>query len=769
MYMFEATKYMGKDVWGFINIKGYFPRCAYLECVVHDEKIICFGGKSNDGIYTDVLYELQTQIWECTLLAPTKPTNGESPCPRSGHSFTLINSKVYLFGGVTNDSGYLKNPPPKYLNDLYTLDITSKPYRWEIPKTYGPTPCPRESHTSAAYTDKQQNRSLLIIYGGTNGSILGDVWFLDTNTMTWCQPKIAGIQPLPRFLHTSTVIGHKMFIFGGFVQTIAQELFSGEISKEVESSKECTNILKCLNLGTMSWDELNVQQETEHDLPCARSSHTAVAIGSRLHIWSGRDGTVKEGEIQVLCKDLWYLDVDRPPAPGLIELVKAEMHSIKVKWTGALSADTYLLQVQKLPPPAATITSASRTALIPVQTNINTKDKPVSKPVVVPIRRVGTTNVSTPPVQKLPPPAATITSASTALVPVQTNINTKDKPVSKPVVVPIRRVGTTNVSTPPVQKLPPPAATITSASTALVPVQTNINTKDKPVSKPVVVPIRRVGTTNVSTPPVKKLPPPAATITSASRAALVPSPKMNIPGQTNINTKDKPVSKPVVVPIRRVGTTVSNTTIQKFKYLPATETKGLATREVVVPTAKTNVPVETNINTKDKPVKKPAAVRICSVGTTNVSTPLIQKFKYLPATETKGLATRAVVVPTPKTNVPVEYNINTQDIPVRKPVAVRFRSVGTTVSNTAIQKLPPPAATITSASRAALVPSSKINITAKTNINTKDKPVKKPVTIPIRPVGTANVSDSTVVVKESENVEDLVRGQALNPLLLPHQ
>ncbi|CAG9828310.1 unnamed protein product [Diabrotica balteata] len=574
MHIYSA----GKDMWGFVNIKGYLPACAYFECVDLNEKILFFGGRNNSGIYTDVLYELQAQIWECKLLAPTKPINGDSPCPRSGHSFTLINSKVYLFGGVTNASGDPKNTTPKYLNDLYTLDITTDPYRWEIPKTHGPTPCPRKSHTGAAYTDKQ-NRSFLIIYGGVNGSILGDLWFLDTTTMTWSQPKIAGIQPLPRFLHTSTVIGHRMFIFGGFVQTIAQLLFSGDINPEVETSQECTNILKCLNLGTMSWDELNVQQENELDLPCARSSHSAVAIGSRLYIWSGRDGTV-EGEIQALCKDLWYLDVDRPPSPGLVELLKAEMHSIKVKWRGALPADTYLLQVRKCKYVATTETntSATRPVLVPttktnilVGTNINTKDQPSKKPVIIRINQLGATTLSKAAVQtfKYPPATETKTLATRpVLVPsskinVETSINTKDIPVKKGSAIPIRRVGTTNVLSTKVQKLPT-TSTITSASRAAwapspkinIAVRPNINTEDKPVRKTVT--ISRVGTTNVSDSRVQKLP-TTSTITSASRAAWAPSPKTNIPVRPTINTEDKPVRKTVT--ISRVGTTnVSDST-----------------------------------------------------------------------------------------------------------------------------------------------------------------------------------------------------------------
>lgn len=42
--------------------------------------------------------------------------------------------------------------------------------------------------------------------------------------------------------------------------------------------------------------------------PRARAGHCAVAVGSRIYIWSGRDGYRKSWNYQVCCKDLWYLE-----------------------------------------------------------------------------------------------------------------------------------------------------------------------------------------------------------------------------------------------------------------------------------------------------------------------------------------------------------------------------------------------------------------------------------------------------------------------------
>lgn len=97
-------------------------------------------------------------------------------------------------------------------------------------------------------------------------------------------------------------------------------------------------------LETLNWDEVNIDT-TEENMPCARAGHCAVGINTRLYIWSGRDGYRKAWKNQVCCKDLWYLEVDRPPAPSRVSLVKAGTHSLEVNWTGSPFVQSYVLQV----------------------------------------------------------------------------------------------------------------------------------------------------------------------------------------------------------------------------------------------------------------------------------------------------------------------------------------------------------------------------------------------------------------------------------------
>uniref|UniRef100_A0A1B0D946 Host cell factor Kelch-repeats domain-containing protein n=1 Tax=Phlebotomus papatasi TaxID=29031 RepID=A0A1B0D946_PHLPP len=197
------------------------------------------------GKYSADLYELQATKWEWRKLKAQPPEKGGglSPCPRLGHSFTLVGDRVFLFGGLANESDDPKNNIPKYLNDLYVLNIRQDPPIWEIPETQGERPPPRESHTCVLWQDSNK-RSHLVIYGGMSGCRLGDLWLLDTEEMTWMRPVTSGKAPLPRSLHTSTLIGNRMFVFGGWVPFVADE---GKIAAEKEW--KCTNTLACLNLG----------------------------------------------------------------------------------------------------------------------------------------------------------------------------------------------------------------------------------------------------------------------------------------------------------------------------------------------------------------------------------------------------------------------------------------------------------------------------------------------------------------------------------------
>uniref|UniRef100_A0A182FLQ8 Uncharacterized protein n=1 Tax=Anopheles albimanus TaxID=7167 RepID=A0A182FLQ8_ANOAL len=343
------------------------PGCAAYGFVVDGTRILVFGGMVEYGKYSNELYELQATKWEWRKLRPKPPESGPPPCRRLGHSFTLVGDKIYLFGGLANESDDPKNNIPKYLNDLYILEIKNNLLQWEIPTTFGESPPPRESHTAVSWYDKKQKKYWLVIYGGMSGCRLGDLWLLDTDNMSWTRPRTLGPLPLPRSLHSSTLIGNRMYVFGGWVPLMMDEV---KIEKH-EKEWKCTNTLACLNLETLTWEELDLDTE-EDNMPRARAGHCAVGIHTRLYIWSGRDGYRKawNNQVRVCCKDLWYLEVERPATASRVQLVRASTHSLELCWSSVPSASHYILEVQKvatpqaLPALPAQVTPASQTTLV---------------------------------------------------------------------------------------------------------------------------------------------------------------------------------------------------------------------------------------------------------------------------------------------------------------------------------------------------------------------------------------------------------------------
>ncbi|KAJ8265101.1 hypothetical protein COCON_G00142000 [Conger conger] len=337
--------------WFIPAVRGDIPPgCAAYGFVCDGTRLLVFGGMVEYGKYSNDLYELQASRWEWKRLKPKTPKNGPPPCPRLGHSFSLVGNKCYLFGGLANDSEDPKNNIPRYLNDLYILELRagSSVVGWDIPITYGVLPPPRESHTAVVYTEKTSKKSRLVIYGGMSGCRLGDLWTLDIDTLTWHKPSVSGTAPLPRSLHSATTITNKMYVFGGWVPLVMDDVKVATHEKEWK----CTNTLACLNLDSMAWETV-LMDTLEDNIPRARAGHCSVAINSRLYVWSGRDGYRKAWNNQVCCKDLWYLETERPPAPSRVQLVRANTNSLEVSWGAVPTADSYLLQLQKYDIPAA--------------------------------------------------------------------------------------------------------------------------------------------------------------------------------------------------------------------------------------------------------------------------------------------------------------------------------------------------------------------------------------------------------------------------------
>ncbi|XP_027205977.2 host cell factor [Dermatophagoides pteronyssinus] len=393
--------------WFIPALKGDIPPgCAAYGITTDGNRVFIFGGMVEYGRYSNDLYELKVATWEWKKIRARTSKNVEPPRARLGHSFTIVGNKIFLFGGLANDSDNPKQNMPKYLNDLYVLELKNSVYQWDMPNCSGEPPTPRESHTAVTFTPRNGPGPKLLIYGGMSGFRLGDICILDIPSMTWSKVDPSGSIPFPRSLHTATVIDQKMYIFGGWVPVSCNtdSTLSAEKLGQHHQEKEwkCTNTFACLNLDTMHWEFNSPEISDDINVPRARAGHSAVAIGSRLFIWSGRDGYRKAWNNQVCCRDLWYLETEKPSAPVRIQLVKATTSTFEITWGSVANADCYIVQIQKIESPDQQTPPIGSTASM---------KKPMLPPATNPLPASIPSTLSTTPVAAAVTPAAVTPTA----------------------------------------------------------------------------------------------------------------------------------------------------------------------------------------------------------------------------------------------------------------------------------------------------------------------------------------------------------------------
>ncbi|XP_048463454.1 host cell factor 2-like isoform X5 [Rhincodon typus] len=490
--------------WFIPAVRGDIPPgCAAYGFICDGTRILVFGGMVEYGKYSNDMYELQASRWEWKKLKPKPPKNGPQPCPRLGHTLCLVGNKCYLFGGLANDSEDPKNNIPRYLNDLYTVELRSGSgvVGWDIPVTHGTPPPPRESHTAVVYKDSKKPK--MIIYGGMSGCRLGDLWILDVESLVWTKPATKGSTPLPRSLHSATVIGNKMFVFGGWVPLVMDDVKVATHEKEWK----CTNTLAYLHLADgYIWTPV-VSDTLEDNVPRARAGHCAVAIHTRLYIWSGRDGYRKAWNNQVCCKDLWYLETEKPPAPSRVQLVRASTNSLEVCWGAVPTADAYLLQLQKYDIPPSATTTTTTTMATPSLSNTTLPQKTSCSPVS-----------PTPAISAAPLPVSKVTSPTSVLIPGMTSAVTTMQVSAAPVsAMPSAAAQLVTVSQQAVQTVKAAVSSLPAGVRLVVPAQSTTN------AVPSVVSISNLGKmmTLVQTAPVQTGAPITGQATAGSLAQFI--------------------------------------------------------------------------------------------------------------------------------------------------------------------------------------------------------------------------------------------------------
>ncbi|KAK6932305.1 hypothetical protein RJ641_001929 [Dillenia turbinata] len=170
------------------------PRMGHTSSMVGDCMFV-IGGRTDPTTILNEVWVLNTSKNEWRLL---ECTGGFFP-PRHRHAAAVVDSSIYVFGGINDDMIY---------SSFHVLNTDS--LQWDLIQPNGELPCARHSHSMVVYG------SQVFLFGGHNGEkALGDLYSYDVKKCLWKKETMTGKAPYPRFSHLMFVYKNYLGILGG--------------------------------------------------------------------------------------------------------------------------------------------------------------------------------------------------------------------------------------------------------------------------------------------------------------------------------------------------------------------------------------------------------------------------------------------------------------------------------------------------------------------------------------------------------------------------
>ncbi|KAF8776961.1 Kelch domain-containing protein 3 [Argiope bruennichi] len=197
---------------------------------------------------------------------------------QSLHAAAAVGNTIYTFGDTWNKGGR----SPKSNIEVFCLDTgTMEWFEVEYDET---TECPKNCRRLSVVAFQH----FIFLWGGIDDYLQANPLFcFDTTTLTWSKPTVSGQVPYPRACHTACVIGHYMYIFGGYHNLSISFL----------------NTVYRLNLITFEWEEVF----TSGIPPRERRFHSVCVVDDRMFLFGGM-GMDRAGYHYIILDDFSYLD-----------------------------------------------------------------------------------------------------------------------------------------------------------------------------------------------------------------------------------------------------------------------------------------------------------------------------------------------------------------------------------------------------------------------------------------------------------------------------
>ncbi|GAB2301081.1 hypothetical protein Dimus_035115 [Dionaea muscipula] len=240
-----------RNEWKFVDCSSsaFAPRHRHAAAVL-GSKIYLFGGLNNDTIYSSLLVLDADKLHWNEVHA-----SGEWPCARHSHTLVAHGSKLYMFGGHNGE---------KALGDLYSFDVEE--CRWEKVKTVGRAPYPRFSHSMFAYRDY-----IAIIGGCPVRQHFQELALLDLQTYQWKHVMLNSEGNDLFVRSTANVVGDDLIMIGGGASCYA---FGTKFNEPVK-----IELFRFLTWGdTLTPTQFGARQGTHHYEQNSEKRHGDVGV-----------------------------------------------------------------------------------------------------------------------------------------------------------------------------------------------------------------------------------------------------------------------------------------------------------------------------------------------------------------------------------------------------------------------------------------------------------------------------------------------------------
>ncbi|XP_020101077.1 acyl-CoA-binding domain-containing protein 4-like [Ananas comosus] len=266
---FDSVKIF--DTWTVLSTSGRKPKPRYKHgATILQDKMYIFGGCYSGRYLSNLqVLDLKSLTWseiEAKTQSPGSATTVPvAPC--AGHSLITWGRKILSIGGHSKD----------YSDTVTVKEFDPQTCTWANIKTCGKPPISRSGQSVTLIG------TTLVMFGGEDvkRTPMNDVHILDLETMTWDEINTIGTPPFPRSDHTAACHCERyLLIFGG------------------GSRSTCFNDLHVLDLETRKWSIPKQVGIT----PSPRTGHAGVRIGEYWFIVGG--GNNNDGVSETLCFDM---------------------------------------------------------------------------------------------------------------------------------------------------------------------------------------------------------------------------------------------------------------------------------------------------------------------------------------------------------------------------------------------------------------------------------------------------------------------------------